>query len=306
MKQYLKGPIKIAVSSCLAGEAVRYDGTNKQNTIITNQFSRYFDLHSVCPEVAIGLGVPRKPINIIQLNGNYSLVDKQNLTLNYTTRMISYAKHQINNFNSICGYVVKERSPSCGFKKTPRFSSDGVIIKQGSGLFTEQISINLPWVPIISESGLALNKQQDNFLERIFILHIWNIICKKNKQYNEFYDRVKHQIEIRGIGLNSLRNLMDNTNIQQSNNFISEIMTILKIPITKTMQINFLNLQLQKNSITSERMKTLILNYQHGETTLLDVIQQFQKIFEKKNIKNCSNYFYPDEREIISREFYFG
>src|SRR5690606_4513788 len=61
--------ISVGVSQCLLGEAVRYDGGHKYNHYLTEQLQNIFEYRPVCPEVAIGLGVPRKPIDLIVSDG---------------------------------------------------------------------------------------------------------------------------------------------------------------------------------------------------------------------------------------------
>jgi len=67
----LNKKIKIAVSSCLLGEAVRYDGTDKHIEYITQQLAKEYNLISLCPEMAVGMGVPRLPIHL--LDDGYSV-----------------------------------------------------------------------------------------------------------------------------------------------------------------------------------------------------------------------------------------
>ena len=45
---------KIGVSSCLLGNAVRYDGSHKYCQHIADAFGEQFALIAFCPEVAIG------------------------------------------------------------------------------------------------------------------------------------------------------------------------------------------------------------------------------------------------------------
>lgn len=308
MNVFLSDPIIIAVSSCLNDHDVRYDGCHKRNSIITNQYSQYFNLLSICPEVAIGLGVPREPIKIVQDKLNcekFYLVNESNSNINHTELMLSYTNQQYDKLNSICGYVVKERSPSCGYKQTPRYTIAGDIISTGPGFFTEQIMLNVPWIPIISESGLEDPKQHDNFLERVFILHLWNVIYKKNKQLTEFHDKIKHQIELRGRELNLAQKFQDETSSEAENKYITEIMTILKMSVTREKQINFLNMISQEHKIARKQLTGVIQNFQNKEVTMWNVIQQFQKVFDEEKIFVNSNYFFPDVLEIKSREFYF-
>ena len=60
-----KTNLKIGVSSCLLGNEVRYDGKHKQMRYITDILSNYFILIPVCPEVEIGMTVPREPVWLI-------------------------------------------------------------------------------------------------------------------------------------------------------------------------------------------------------------------------------------------------
>ena len=50
--------IRLGVSSCLLGEEVRYNGGHKRSRYVTDVLSDYFEYVPLCPELAIGLGVP--------------------------------------------------------------------------------------------------------------------------------------------------------------------------------------------------------------------------------------------------------
>ena len=56
---------KIAISACLMGFDVRYNGGHKESQLCSQVLSDYFDFVPVCPEVAIGLGIPRQPIRLV-------------------------------------------------------------------------------------------------------------------------------------------------------------------------------------------------------------------------------------------------
>ncbi|MFV2061040.1 MAG: DUF523 and DUF1722 domain-containing protein [Gammaproteobacteria bacterium] len=298
MAQSLKSSIKIAVSSCLLGESVRYDGTDKQNSIITKQFTPYFNLVSLCPEVEIGMTVPREPIKIVAHYNNSNsieLVDRNDLTLNYTSKMLSLANQQAANLKCYGGYIVKERSPSCGLNETPWVSIDGEITTLGSGFFTNSIKRTIEWLPIISELELEDNEQLDNFIERVFIVNLWHA-ATKNNQLETFNKLIKHQIRIRGEKINNY----------DTSHYISNIMTILKKPITKQHQVNFLMSQLKEYKIESNQVSDAIKNYNKGSLCLWSVIQEFQFLFKENKIVSISNYFYPDELEVLTRGYYFG
>ncbi|HAC33873.1 MAG TPA: DUF523 domain-containing protein, partial [Gammaproteobacteria bacterium] len=56
----------IGVSSCLLGNRVRYDGSDRFSYLVTSQLGQLFELTAFCPEMEIGLGVPREPIHLLR------------------------------------------------------------------------------------------------------------------------------------------------------------------------------------------------------------------------------------------------
>ena len=51
--------IRIGISACLLGEKVRFDGGHKQDRFVTGTLTRFISFVPVCPEVDVGMGVPR-------------------------------------------------------------------------------------------------------------------------------------------------------------------------------------------------------------------------------------------------------
>ena len=57
--------IQVGISACLLGENVRFNGGHKQSKLCLNQLGQFFEFKPFCPEVAIGLGIPRRPIRLV-------------------------------------------------------------------------------------------------------------------------------------------------------------------------------------------------------------------------------------------------
>ena len=55
----IEGTIRIAVSSCLLGKEVRFDGVHKRDRFITDLFGSFVEWVPVCPEVEVGMATPR-------------------------------------------------------------------------------------------------------------------------------------------------------------------------------------------------------------------------------------------------------
>lgn len=66
MTQFNTQQIQVGISACLLGQQVRFDGGHKRSEFVEKELSRYFSFISVCPELAIGLGVPRKAIRLVK------------------------------------------------------------------------------------------------------------------------------------------------------------------------------------------------------------------------------------------------
>ncbi len=71
---------KIGISSCLLGNRVRYDGEHQYNAKITETLDKHFELVPFCPEMDIGLGVPRSKIQLVEQSNQISGTDS--LTIN--------------------------------------------------------------------------------------------------------------------------------------------------------------------------------------------------------------------------------
>ena len=63
--ELLSERLLLGISSCLLGERVRFDSGHKNHSYITQTLSDYFDFRPFCPEVTIGLGIPREPIRLV-------------------------------------------------------------------------------------------------------------------------------------------------------------------------------------------------------------------------------------------------
>ena len=56
--------IVVGISSCILGNEVRYNGGHKLDRFIRDIFGSYVKFVPVCPEVDIGLGVPRETLRL--------------------------------------------------------------------------------------------------------------------------------------------------------------------------------------------------------------------------------------------------
>lgn len=159
--------LKIAVSSCLLGEAVRYDGTDKHIEFITQQLSQDYNLVSLCPEMAIGMGVPRPPIHLFDNEQSIQVVGVDNPDKNVTKALIEYGKNIIETQADICGYIFKKNSPSCGTKNVKVMNNKGIYERRGQGMYARAIMKALPLLPVIDEDDFLDDDCREIFLKKV-------------------------------------------------------------------------------------------------------------------------------------------
>ena len=159
---------RIAVSGCLLGEAVRYDGGHRQSDYITDALGRVFELVSECPEVGIGLGVPRPKIRLERGEGGARLLGSRDEDL--TPLMDDYAGKAAERFRDagVAGFVLKSRSPSCGMGDVKLHEKGAVLSEDGDGIFASWLAAALPAIPRISEVDIESPARRDHWLTRVF------------------------------------------------------------------------------------------------------------------------------------------
>jgi uncharacterized protein YbbK (DUF523 family) len=52
-------PVRVGISTCLLGQQVRFDGGHKLDQYAAGTLGQYVEWVPVCPELEMGLGVPR-------------------------------------------------------------------------------------------------------------------------------------------------------------------------------------------------------------------------------------------------------
>jgi len=173
--------IPIAISACLLGHKVRYDARAKKHQaivdVLLHRYAHKVDIIPFCPEMAIGLGVPRDKIQLVKFkNGQIRLLGVHNHTLDVTDELKSYANQFLAHYASIKHFIVKAKSPSCGYRSSPLFieqshfgQAGNAIMQQhhelGAGLFVRTITMLKPELIVIEESELDSEQACVQFLQ---------------------------------------------------------------------------------------------------------------------------------------------
>ena len=170
-------PIRIGVSRCLLGEEVRFDGGHKRDRFLTDVLGRYVEWVPVCPEVEAGFGTPREAMRLV---GNVEHPQLMTISSerNMTKPLVLFTQRKLETLEQtdLSGYIFKKDSPSCGIERVKLFSAKGLPSRTGVGLFARAFKERFPLVPIEDEGRLCDPSLRDNFVERIFAYHRWQVL----------------------------------------------------------------------------------------------------------------------------------
>jgi uncharacterized protein YbbK (DUF523 family) len=161
--------ITVGISSCLLGERVRYDGGDKYDLLINTQLAELFEFRPCCPEMAIGLGVPREPIQLVRTVSGIRVRGVNNPDIDVTRKLQAYGSSTATEFADIGGYIFKARSPSCGMTGvtvwTEQGMQDGL---DGSGAFAAALTSARPGLPVTDEVRLQDPLLREHFIDAVF------------------------------------------------------------------------------------------------------------------------------------------
>ncbi|HSL47834.1 MAG TPA: DUF523 and DUF1722 domain-containing protein [Candidatus Deferrimicrobiaceae bacterium] len=162
-------PIRVGLSSCLLGEEVRYDGGHQKDTYITGVLGGHFTWVAVCPEMEVGMGVPREPIRLVGDAAAPRLLGVTSGT-DHTERMNEFARRRVDALRGqgLSGYILKRASPSCGMERVKVYRESGPAARTGVGLFARVLTETLPLLPVEEEGRLNDAHLRDNFITRVF------------------------------------------------------------------------------------------------------------------------------------------
>lgn len=169
--------VYVGISSCLLGEKVRYDGGHKYNSYINEILSKYFDFIPCCPEIEIGLGVPRATINLQGTHKNPKAVISGE-GRDITAALADYGRNIAISQTYLSAYIFKSGSPSCGLQHVNVYNKDDTPISNSPGIFAKAFIQHHTLLPMLDEDALQETVSRDNFIERVFLYHHWQLLRK--------------------------------------------------------------------------------------------------------------------------------
>jgi uncharacterized protein YbbK (DUF523 family)/uncharacterized protein YbgA (DUF1722 family) len=157
--------VRIGVSACLLGRAVRYDGGHKREGFLVEDLAPHVELVSTCPEVEVGMGTPREPIALVAA-GSGVAVRGVDSGADWTDALRRHGERRVDELVELglAGYVLKSGSPSCGLA-VPVRGENG---RRRPGVFAAALVERLPLLPVVEEDALHDDDALDHFLTRAY------------------------------------------------------------------------------------------------------------------------------------------
>ncbi len=193
--------IPVGISACLLGENVRYDSGHKRSQICTDLLSSIFDFHAFCPEVAIGMGVPRETIKLVGIAESPRAVGTRSRDLDVTDALAQYGT-EIGEFSKqLFGYILKERSPSCALSSAKIYMSDQLVGDKHAGIYVRHLRNRNPDLPLVEEVSIRDPQVRRNFVTRVLTFYDWHKFALANpspRALVEFHSRYKYLVMAHG------------------------------------------------------------------------------------------------------------
>ncbi len=311
MKKFPK-PV-LVTSKCFEFDACRYNGVMIPNNFV-QKLEPFVKFVPVCPEVEIGLGVPRDVIRVVEVKGKKLLV-QPTTGKEVSKSMYKFADGFLNSLESVDGFILKSRSPSCGINNAKVFpnADNPVPIGKGPGLFAEKVLEKYPGVAIEDEGRLLNYNIREHFLTKLFTLARFREVKKKNtaKSLIEFQSDNKYifmsysQREMRVLG-----RIASNQNQLPIEEVVSEYEKHLQIALSnhprRSTHINTLmhGLGYFSKKLTSKEKSyflTLLENYRNAKVPLSALLSVLESWIIKYDVEYLARqtFFAPYPRELV-------
>ncbi|MBC7350008.1 MAG: DUF523 and DUF1722 domain-containing protein [Candidatus Aminicenantes bacterium] len=274
---------RVVISACLNGFFNRYNGGTVSDDNV-NALKPRFELITVCPEVEIGLGIPRKTVSLFKLGDRIEVIQRET-GLNVTQKLIEYSEKTINNLPEVDGFILKAKSPSCGVKSAKVFGNLEAtnILGKDDGLFPATARRLRPYLPLIDEGRLNNRELRWEFLARVYLHFLFRQSSRDIKSLIEFHSRAKYLfMSISQKDLKTMGRILaghQKGNLEQTlADYRQAFYQLLSRPIRKSNLLNALNhmfgyVSPRLNPGERQHFLRLLEQYRSGQTDFVTIIE---------------------------------
>jgi uncharacterized protein YbgA (DUF1722 family)/uncharacterized protein YbbK (DUF523 family) len=170
-------PLRLGVSACLLGHAVRHDGGHARSRFAAEALARFAQLVAVCPELDAGLGAPRPALRVVAAADGLELRESAS-GRDHTAAFAAAAERRLAQLglDDLDGFVVRKGSPSCALERLRVYRGRSVARRDGVGLFTRRLLELAPLLPVEEDGRLQDPALRERFLLRVFCRSRWRVL----------------------------------------------------------------------------------------------------------------------------------
>lgn len=312
MTNSLPHAIPVGISGCLLGEKVRYDASHKRSSYCQDVLSRYFEFRPICPEMAIGLGTPRPTIRLIASdstrdpahdhdsnggdNSNGIRAIQSTASPRDVTRPLAdYADTVLQTHTDLCGFVLTEKSPSCGLFRVKTWNEQGQLQHdRGRGIFARRLTERMPHLPVEEAGRLNDAHLCENFILRVYAWHEWHtclLPALDARNLLAFWSRYKYLTLAHNEPLyRQIGPLLANVGKADlpvlANTFFDTLMSALETPSTRGSNTNALQhlqgyLKKSLDAVEKKSLQQLIRQYKEGIVPMIVPLSMMRHLFNR-------------------------
>ncbi len=303
---------RVVFSACLNLERTRYDGNLIENPLAT-KLRNFCKVISVCPEVGIGLPVPREKIILYKENNKIRVIELST-GRDLTEDLKAFSDRFIKNLPEVEGFFLKSKSPSCGVSyntKTFKDPEGKELYGKSQGIFAKKVLRTFPLLPVVDEEILKNRDELENFLIRIFSLKRLRELkatAKTKKDIVSFHKKAYYLLtSYEPASLRRIEELLfsKNTKFEELLKSYERLFKkALSSPLERGKQINTVRRILEKFSENftekeKSRIFSLLERYKKRKIPLIEVLSELKFFLQEKDkkIPELSFYLepYPEE-----------
>jgi len=310
--------IRVGISACLLGDKVRFDSGHKHDRYITDTLGEFFGFVPVCPEVEVGMGVPRETVNLRGSVDNPSMIGTKS-GKDWTDRMKKFSEQRTRQLEKyrLRGYILKKDSPSCGMERVKLYAeSGGAPERKARGLYADALIRPYPLLPVEEEGRLHDIKLRENFIVRVFAydrvmdLFETGFKCKKAVEFHAAHKYLllahspKHYREL-GKLVAAIKN---HTPSDFADTYSRIFMEALLLKSTAAKNVNVMQhiMGFLRKHLTSGDRKyilDIIEDYRNELVPLIVPITLIKQYVDKYNVEYIRNQYYlnPHPKELMLR-----
>ncbi|MCW4005080.1 MAG: DUF523 and DUF1722 domain-containing protein [Candidatus Bathyarchaeota archaeon] len=160
----------VVVSKCIEFERVRWNSEMIASDLV-KKLKDYVEFIPVCPEVGIGLSVPREPLRIVKKDSEPRLLQPAT-GRDFTGAIKQFSAEFLDSLPEVDGFILKSRSPSSAMKDAKIYPSTEktAAIGRGPGFFGGAVLERFGHLAVEDESRLLNERIKWHFLTKLYTL----------------------------------------------------------------------------------------------------------------------------------------